>query len=87
MEFLSPDFPFHFFKSTFQPRMEYCCEVYGHGSVNVDFFTENKNLILVWTSVSKSKHYKHQPDRCQKRDCETVPLSYALCTKEFNKCH
>ena len=50
--------------------MEYCCEVYGHRSVNVDLFTEDKNLILVCTSVSK--HYKHLPDRYQKWVCGAV---------------
>ena len=50
--------------------MEYCCEIYGHGSVNVDLFPENKNLILVWTNVSK--YYRHLPHRYQKRVCEAV---------------
>ena len=70
MKFLSPDFVLYFFKSTFQPFMEYCCEVYVHGSVNVGLFTENKNLILAWTSVSK--HYRHLPDRYQKWVSEAV---------------
>ena len=50
--------------------MEYCCQVYDYGSVNVDLFTENKILILAWTSVSK--HYRHIPDRNQKWVCEVV---------------
>ena len=70
MKFFSPDFVLYFLKSTFQPLMEYCCEVYGHGSVNVDLFMENKNLILVWISVSK--HYRHLQDIYQKWVCEAV---------------
>ena len=70
MKFLSPDFVLYFFKSTFQPPIDYCCKIYGHGSENVDLFTENKILILVWTSVSR--HYRHLPDRYQKPVCKAV---------------
>ena len=73
MKFLSPDFVLYFFKSTFQSRMEHCCQVYGHGSVNVDLFKDNKRLLLVWTSVSK--HYRHLPGRYQKRVCQAVGLA------------
>ena len=77
MKFLSLDFVLYFLKSTFKPHMEYCCEVYGHESVNMDLFTENKNLILAWTSVSK--HYRHLPDKYQTRVCEAVgPALVAL---------
>ena len=62
-----------FFKCNFQPRMEYCCEVYSHRCVNVDLFTVNKNSISVWTSVSK--HYRHLPDRYQKRVCDAAGLA------------
>ena len=74
MKFLSPDLVLYLFKSTFQ-RMEVCCEVYGHGSGNVDLFTGNKNFILVWTSVSK--HYRYLPDRYQKRVCEAAGPAFA----------
>ena len=40
----------------------------------MDLFTENKSLILVWTSVSK--HYRYLPDRYQKRDCEAVGTAF-----------
>ena len=75
MKLLSPNFVLYFFESTFQPHMQYCCEVYSHGSANADLFTEDKNLILVWTSVSKYYHYRHLPDRYQKRVCEAIGLA------------
>ena len=50
--------------------MEYCCKVYGHESVNMDLFTENESLILVWTSVSK--HYTYLPDKYQKIVCKAI---------------
>ena len=73
MKFLSPDSVLYFLKSTFQPLMEYSCEVYGHGSVNVDLFTKNKNLVLAWTSALK--HYRHLPDKYQKWVCEVDGLA------------
>ena len=79
MKFLSPDFVLYFFKSTFQPHIEYCCEVYVHGSVNVELFTENKNLIVAWTNVSK--HYRHLPDRSQKWVCKGVGPAFVALPK------
>ena len=37
---------------------------------NIDLFTENINLILVWTSVST--HYRDLPDKYEERVCGAV---------------
>lgn len=61
--------------TTIQPHMKYCSQAYGYGSLNVDLFTENKILMLVWTSASKP--YRDLPGRFEKLVCEAfVP---ALC--------
>lgn len=48
--------------------MECSCQIYVYGSVNIDLFTENKKIILVWTSVLKG--FMDLPDWFQKRVCK-----------------